>query len=235
MMSGGEGQVINIHAGHRERMKRRFAVHGLDNFDDVNVLELMLYYVRPRCDTNETAHNLIARFGSLDRVLEATIAELASVKGVGEATAVYLHLIPEISRRYMCSKKFDGTTLKDSRAAGEYAVALYMYEREEALRLICLDNMRRVLSNTVMSRGTVNATAIDNSRILKEAVRTNASSVIIMHNHVNSPALPSNEDIKATKTLFKLLEAAGIELSDHIIVSGRDYYSLASQPYLFRI
>lgn len=228
-------KVINIHAGHRERMKKRFAVHGLDNFDDVNVLELLLFYARPRCDTNVIAHNLLERFGGLHQVFEASIPELSSVNGVGEATAVFLHLIPAVCRRYMCDREFDGTVLDSTEAAGKYAIALFMFEREEVLRLICLDNMQRVINSSVMSRGTVNATPISHRRILEEVIRVNASAVILMHNHVNAPDLPSAEDIKATKELARLLESTGVKLQDHIIVSGSKYYSMASQPLMLRL
>ena len=56
---------MGIHDGHRERMKRRFAEHGLDNFNDLNVLELLLFYALPRRDTNAVAHALLDRFGSV--------------------------------------------------------------------------------------------------------------------------------------------------------------------------
>ena len=79
---------MGIHDGHRQRMKKRFLDHGLDNFDDVNALELLLFYALPRQDTNALAHALLERFGSLSGVLEASAAELGSVPGVGESAAV---------------------------------------------------------------------------------------------------------------------------------------------------
>ena len=90
---------MGIHDGHRERMKKRFLEHGLDNFDDVNALELLLFYALPRKDTNALAHALLDRFGSLAGVLDASAADLLSVDGVGESIAGLLRLIPERSRR----------------------------------------------------------------------------------------------------------------------------------------
>ena len=95
---------MGIHDGHRERMKKRFLEHGLDNFDDVNALELLLFYALPRKDTNALAHALLDRFGSLAGVLDASAADLLSVDGVGESIAGLLRLIPEMSRRYIVSK-----------------------------------------------------------------------------------------------------------------------------------
>ena len=81
----------SIHKGHRQRLKERFAQEGLDNFTDVQALELALFYVLPRRDTNPIAHALLDHFGSLDQVLDAPVEEMAKVPGVGESAAVFLH------------------------------------------------------------------------------------------------------------------------------------------------
>ena len=81
---------MGVHDGHRQRMKKRFLEHGLDNFDDVNVLELLLFYAQPRQDTNAMAHALLDRFGSLSAVLEASPSELQTVSGIGGNAAALL-------------------------------------------------------------------------------------------------------------------------------------------------
>ena len=73
----------NIHSGHRERMRERFLKEGLDNFQDHNALELLLFYAIPQKDTNEEAHRLIDTFGSLSEVFDASYDELCNVKGIG--------------------------------------------------------------------------------------------------------------------------------------------------------
>ena len=80
-------------------MRERFEKSGLDSFDSVNVLELLLFYALPRRDTNVVAHKLLDTFGSLNGVLEADIAMLESVEGVGHSAALYLRLIGEVARR----------------------------------------------------------------------------------------------------------------------------------------
>ena len=73
---------IQIHKGHRQRLKTRFREEGLDNFTDTQVLELLLFYGIPQKDTNPIAHELIAHFGSLSQVLEAPVEELMKVPGI---------------------------------------------------------------------------------------------------------------------------------------------------------
>ena len=96
-MAGGE------HAKHRERMRTRFLEHGLDNFADHEVLELLLFYAVPRGDVNPLAHRLLDEFGSLANVLEAETPDLCRVEGMGEKTAAFLHLLPPMFRRYQTS------------------------------------------------------------------------------------------------------------------------------------
>ena len=77
---------MGVHDGHRSRMKERFRGHGLENFNDINALELLLFYSIPRRDTNPIAHRLLKKFGSFARVLEASEEELCQVEGIGPAT-----------------------------------------------------------------------------------------------------------------------------------------------------
>ena len=75
--------MANLHEGHRQRLKERFLREGLDHFEPHTVLELLLFYAVPQRDTNELAHRLIARFGSLDAVFDAAFDELCAVEGIG--------------------------------------------------------------------------------------------------------------------------------------------------------
>ena len=88
------------HKGHRDRLRNRFLTHGLDALQDHEVLELLLFYALPRKDTNELARTLLHHFGSISAVLEAPLAELKEVGGIGDNAAVLLHLITPLSRRY---------------------------------------------------------------------------------------------------------------------------------------
>ena len=90
---------MGLHDGHRARKKEQFRRHGLDGFADHEVLELLLYYAIPRRDTNETAHRLLQKFGSLQNVFSAEAEELARVEGVGESAALFLTLLPAVQKR----------------------------------------------------------------------------------------------------------------------------------------
>ena len=95
---------MSIHDGHRQRIKHRFRSDGLDNFDEIHVLELLLCYCVPRRDTNQLAHDLLKRFGSLSLVLEAPREELEKVPGVGENISTFLSLTTAVCRYYLVNR-----------------------------------------------------------------------------------------------------------------------------------
>ena len=208
-------------------MKARYKDHGLDNFNDVNVLELLLFYAIPRKDTNEIAHALLDHFGSLDRVFEASIPELEAVPGVGESSALLISLIPALMRRYLTVKGSCVSTISGSADAGRYLVPRLMFEKDEKLLLLCLDAKKSVISCINLGSGVVNAVDVNVRKVVENAVRHRANTVILAHNHPGGVALPSREDERLTIEIAAALKLVGIPLVDHIIVAGDDYVSFA--------
>lgn len=134
----------NIHSNHRERLRRRFQEEGLDNFDDHQVLELLLFHVIPRDDTNPIAHLLMKRFGSLSAVLEADPKDLASVGGIGEKSSLFLAMLPQLTRRYFRDRVLrDRPKLDSSEAVTDYLIPLMAGRPEEVFYVLCLDTQCR--------------------------------------------------------------------------------------------
>ena len=96
---------MHTQTGHRQRVRDRFLSEGLDSFDEVHVLELLLFYAIPQRDTKPLARALLDHFGSLSLVLDASQEELMAVKGVGEGIATFLRLIPAAGRYYQTHRE----------------------------------------------------------------------------------------------------------------------------------
>lgn len=218
---------MSIHDGHRQRLKERFVKEGLDNFQQNQVLELLLFYCIPRRDTNEIAHNLLKRFGSLSGVVEATVDELKKVPGMGENAAVFLSLLNAFSRYYQVNRVSDAVILPTIEKCGEYLTPLFTGRRNETVFLLCLDAKCKVICCREVGEGGVNTASVPIRRIVEIALGVNASSVVLAHNHPNGLALPSADDIHTTKRLAQALQTVNIELIDHVIVADEDYVSLA--------
>lgn len=227
---------MHLHGGHRQRMKDRFLTHGLDNFDDHNVLELLLFYALPRGDVNHLAHELIDRFGKLADVFDAPIEELKKVSGIGDNTATIIKLIPQISRRYMISRSLSGDDihLTDSKKAGAFIVPYFYGEREETVYMVCLDAKCKVINCRMMFRGEVNSAIISIRKIVENALAYKATSVILAHNHPSGIAIPSREDERTTERVMEALGAVDILLADHIVVADEDFVSMADNGFFRR-
>ena len=216
----------SIHTGHRQRLKERFRQEGLDSFDELHVLELLLFHAIPQGDTNPLAHELLRRFGSLTGVLEAKREELEQVKGLGEHSVTLLRLVTELSRYYAVQRMSMERVLPTLEKCGEYLVPFFIGQREETVYLLCLDGKCKVLACRKLGQGGVNSVGVPIRRVVETALNTNASSVILAHNHPSGLALPTTEDVQVTKKVATALDLVGVRLADHVIVADQDFVSL---------
>ncbi len=226
--------TTGIHKGHRERLKKRFLEEGLDGFTDIQALELLLFYSIPQKDTNPVAHALLDRFGSLSRVLEASTEELKQISGISDHSATLLSLVTQLARFYQvdCAKRVECLTTLD--ACGEYLVPYFFGRSHETVFLLCLDAKCKVLCCKEIGEGSVNSASISIRKIVETALSSNATTVILAHNHPSGIALPSNEDVETTRRAALALSAVEINLADHIVVADGDYVSMAQSGHRFR-
>ena len=224
---------MSIHDGHRQRLKERFRTEGLDNFSDIQVLELLLFYCIPRRDTNPIAHALLERFGSLSQVMDAPIEELAKVPGMGEGAATFLSLTTAAGRYYQVNRAMNVEILTSVEKCGQYLVPYFYGRRNETVFLLCLDAKCKVLCCKEIGEGSVNSAGVPIRRIVEAALGVNATTVILAHNHPSGIALPSGEDIQATQRVAAALSTVDIALADHIVVADDDFVSLAQSGYRF--
>ena len=221
-----------LHTGHRQRLFDRYKKIGLEHFSDVEVLELVLTYAIPRKDTNPVAHRLLDTFGALHAVFEAPVTSLQKVEGMTQRAAELLRLLPQVWTRYETSCSRDTKFFSTTEACGNYLMPFFRGLREERIRIMCLDAKCQLLDCREVSKGSVNTASMPIRSIVETALSVNATAVIIAHNHTSGIALPSKEDLDATKRLEEALSAVDIYLIDHIIAAGDDYVSLRDSMLL---
>lgn len=220
-----------MHDGHRQRLKDLFVKEGLDNFNELQVLELLLFYCIPRQDTNPVAHRLLERFGKLSQVLEAPVAELQKVEGMGPNAATFLHLVTQVGRYYLINRAMDQKILATIEECGKFLVPYFYGRRNETVFLLSLDAKCKLLSCKEIGEGSVNSAGVPVRRIVEMALAANATTVVLAHNHPSGLALPSSEDVQTTLRLAAALDTVDITLADHIIVADEDFVSLVQSGY----
>lgn len=223
---------MSIHEGHRQRLKERFLEQGMDSFTQIQALELLLFYCIPRQDTNELAHLLLERFGSFSQVLDADIEDLCDVKGVGPNTALFLKLMPAVTRYYQVDRaQLEGGPLLTIEACGDYLMPHFLGRTNETVFLLCLDAKGKVLCCRMVGEGGINSAGVPIRRIVELSLSVKATSVVLAHNHPSGIALPSPEDVSTTQRVATALQAVDVILADHLVVADDEFISMVQSGY----
>ncbi len=217
---------MSIHQGHRQRMKDRFIKNGLTAFSEHEILELLLFYCIPRRDTNEIAHRLIKRFGSVEHVLCASARELESVEGLGSNAVVFLNLLNEVHRHLNISHASEIKSLDSAENCCDYLKNFFSGMQNEVVFMLCLDAKKSVIDCFKIGEGGVTSTNVSVRKIVDKAISCNAASVILAHNHPGGFAIPSPDDVATTYRVAKALMLVDVILVDHIVIADNDTISL---------
>ena len=213
---------MSIHKEHRQRVKKRFLSEGLDHFEELHALELLLFFAIPLVDVNPLAHRLVDHFGSLHNVLEAPPEQRVQVKGIGEHASVLLGLVKGLSRKYLIGYEVKAVQLRTLEDCGKYLMDRFLGKRDETVMLLCLAAKRMPLCCRVVSEGSVTTAEVSVRKVVEAALAVNATTAVLAHNHPSGIAVPSMEDIVTTRRMGMALDAVGVILEDHIVVAGRD-------------
>jgi len=217
----------NVHEGHREKMRDRFIRDkGFENFEDHQILELLLFYANARGDTNPVAHRLIDTFGSLKGVLEARPEQLMAVEGIGKQAATLISMVVPLTRVWHRCAMEAPSRIGNSREAENYCLSILAGERTERFYVVSLNAKCNVLGRRKISEGSLSEVSAYPRMVMETALNYNAHSVLLCHNHPGGTCAPSPEDISSTIQLQRLLNGVGILVLDHIIVAGDRTYSM---------
>ncbi len=216
----------NLNKGHRSRMRERYLACGFSGFQEHEILEMLLFYALPRVNTNPIAHCLLNTFHSLSGVMDADITELKKIPGIQDQAAIFLKMMPDLFRCYQLSKeKEEASRIKLDMEQKAFMTMhlrnLYTGINKERAALILLDNDMQIIEQCFISEGSASLVSINIRNIVEIALKNNAVSVILAHNHPAGSAAPSREDMYVTKQLYNALRYLDITLEDHYIL-GKD-------------
>ena len=219
----------NLHKDHRSRLRRRYELEGFGNFEDHNVLELLLFFAIPRKDTNPIAHRLLNRFGSLHAVFEASEKDLCEVEGIGPSAASFIRMIPQIGRSVV-KEKLESEPFTSGTRLGQYFVNFFRFAAIEAACILFLDEEFRYVSLDVIQNGNIDAPRDVVDKTVEIAKEHKAKYAVLSHNHADVGIRPTSMDRASTEDIKTELEALGIKLIAHYIVSGFDYGNFMDDP-----
>jgi DNA repair protein RadC len=217
--------------GHRGRLRERLLTAGPDALADHEMLEIVLFAL-PRRDTKPVARALLSRFGSFARVITASVPDLLSVGGLGEAGVAALKSVQAAALRLLRAEVVDQPVLTNWERLTAYLGAELSRERIEQFRVLFLDSRNRLLADEAQQRGTVNHTPVYPREVAKRALELHATALILVHNHPSGDPTPSRDDLVMTEQIRVAAAALSIALHDHIIVGNGRWLSFRREGLL---
>lgn len=219
-----------------ERPRERLEKYGAEALSAQELLALVLGRGVRGESVMMTAQRLLSTFGSLGGVMDASLHDLRSLKGIGVAKAGQIKACLEIAGRSAAQKSATGnpSEKKDARVMSPDAIyamvrgKLREYSKEHFF-VLSFDTRNKFLGMDTVSIGTLNAGLVHPREAFESAIRRHADHIVIVHNHPSGELDPSNEDMEVTKRLLNGGKILGIELVDHVIVTKTGYKSFKEQ------
>lgn len=218
-----------------ERPYEKCERFGAENLTDIELLAVLL-----RTGTRgESALALASRILHPSMYQEGILCihnwsyeQLLKVKGIGKVKAIQILCISELAKRL--AKAVAGKELDFSTPASiaRYYMEDMRHQKQERMKLLLLNTKSRLIGETEISKGTVNASIVSPRELFIEALQKNAVSIILLHNHPSGDPEPSREDVLITKKVQEAGYMIGVELLDHIVIGDNRYVSLKEQGYI---
>ena len=218
--------------GHRDRLRGKYLQAGLDGLLDYERLELLLTYAISRRDVKPIAKSLLARFKTLSGVMDAGVEEFCQVEGVAENSAVLLTLVKDLCGEYLSEKMERKDVLSSPEAVRNFLKMRLSGLKEEAFVAIFLNTKNHVIRTEVVNEGTVDHAVVYPRTLIKRALETHASGLILVHNHPSGVSKPSKDDMELTNAVKEAASALDIKVLDHIVVAKDGCFSFVENGLL---
>jgi len=209
-----------------ERPRERLRKFGAEALSAQELLALILGRGIPGESVTVTGQRLLSTFGNIKAISEASLEELAKVKGIGLAKA------SQIKAAFELAKRKDGEAIKFSRKPVQYSEDVVKIiakdlkdKKKEHCKAILLNSRNQLVNIVDISIGSLTANILHPREIFKEAIQASAASVILVHNHPSGDCEPSEDDLKITKRVSEAGKILNIEVLDHLIIAKNGFLS----------
>ena len=222
--------IRDVHVSDRPR--ERLIRQGASSLSNQELIAILLRTGTKEESVLMLANRILTSFDKIQDLREATIEEMMSVKGVGQAKAVQILAAVEIGKR-LYQKHTEGRyTIRSPEDAAAYLMTDMSTLQQEHFVALFLNVKNEVLHKQTVFIGSLNSSIVHPREIFREAVKRSAASIIVAHNHPSGQTAPSPEDIEVTKRLVEAGSIVGIDLLDHVIIGDHRFISLKEKGYM---
>ncbi|HQX17695.1 MAG TPA: DNA repair protein RadC, partial [Anaerolineales bacterium] len=186
-----------------DRPRERLSTLGAQALTNAELIAILLRVGVVGENAVEVGQRLLNKFGGLTGLHRAPFAELKKQHGLGDAKAAQIKAAIELGRRLTLESPEERIAINSPADAA----ALVLYEmsalEQEHLRVMLLDRRNRVLETVEVYKGSVNSSQVRVGEIFKEAIRKNASCIVVIHNHPSGDPTPSPDDVAVTRAIVQ--------------------------------
>lgn len=213
----------------------KFMSHGAEALTDSELLAIILRTGTKGVSACKLGEQVLEKAGRNGNGLlglhQISLHDLMQIEGIGEVKAVKLKAIAEISIRIAQADARKTLCYRTPYTIAEYYMERFRHENVEYVLLIMLDTGLHPLGEQMLSKGSVNASILSPREVFVEALKVQAASVMLLHNHPGGSPLPSENDIRVTKRIQEAGALTDIPLLDHIIIGDNSYFSFKESGF----
>ena len=230
----GNSYVPTIRELPTRRVPQRLAAEGAGALSPAELLAIILRVGGQGENAIAMAQRLLAEFGGLVGLARATVDELSRTHGMGPAKATQIKAALELGRRMHLATPDERLKVHGpADVANLLQLEMSLLEKEE-IRAVLLDTKNNVLKVTTLYHGSLNTAVVRVGEVFREAIRANAASIIVVHNHPSGDPTPSPEDVSVTESLVKAGQMVDIDVLDHVIIGRQRYVSMKEKRAGFK-
>lgn len=217
-----------------ERPREKLLQRGAQILSAAELLALVLRTgdATSKMSALDHARMLLERFGSLQQLASASLAELQTVKGIGPAKAAELQAVFEIARRFQEQPLRAGSRYSHPQEVYQHFCGRLADRKREQFIVLLLDSKNRLLREVQISQGSLTASIVHPREVFSAVVRESAAALLLVHNHPSGDPTPSREDREITTRLKEAGDLMGVRVLDHIIIGAEGYVSFADRGLL---
>lgn len=212
-----------------ERPYDKCLMYGPERLTDQELLAAILQTGSAGLNSLETAGMILDSCrdkGGLSALYRLTVPDLVAIPGIGPVKATRIRCIGELSRRMASSGGVRQRRFQSPADIADFYMERLRQQEQECVWCLMLDTKNSFLGETMISKGTVNASIFSPREIFVTALNYRAVTIALVHNHPSGDPTPSTEDLIATRQIIECGELLGIHILDHIIIGDRSYESL---------
>lgn len=222
--------IRDVHIADRPR--ERLIRQGASSLSNQELIAILLRTGTKEESVLHLANRVLSFFDQIQELKNATIEEMMSVKGIGQAKAVQLLAAVELGRRLSQKHPDKRYAIRSPQDAASLLMADMSSLKQENFVALFLNVKNQVIHQQTIFIGSLNASIVHPREIFREAVKRSAASIICAHNHPSGNPNPSPEDIEVTQRLTEAGKIMGIEMLDHVIIGDHQFVSLKELGYM---